>query len=70
MVDAMKFHAGYNSKYFHVERAQRQFMRAVSGRDVCARLDGVPDGYGLRTRRIGNRLSILHKCLIVNILHC
>lgn len=36
--------------------SQRQFMRAVSGRDVCARLDGVPDGDGLRTRRIGNRL--------------
>ena len=35
---------------------QRQFMRAVSGRDVCARLDGVPDGDGLRTRRIGSRL--------------
>jgi putative flavoprotein involved in K+ transport len=36
--------------------AQRQFMRDVSGRDVCARLDGVPDGDGLRTGRIGNRL--------------
>ena len=42
--------------YDYAARSQRQFMRAVSGRDVCARLDGVPDGDGLRTRRIGNRL--------------
>src|SRR5208283_1456294 len=35
--------------------AQRQFMRVVRGWDVCSRLGGVPDGGGLRTRRIGNR---------------
>src|SRR5271165_2832114 len=34
---------------------QRQFMRVVRGWDVCSRLGGVPDGGGLRTRRIGNR---------------
>jgi len=31
-------------------RIQRQFMRVVSGWDICSRLGGVPDGGGLRTR--------------------